>query len=174
MPEINPSTLSSSSAWKKSVPRSEPHPPQPQPPPRYLTLLPCIECDGAPQAHGVLSQGIQLNDSTTNLDTTGAGDKERGSVKPKHEQYVDVDDDYLMAVTNRNKTQGLLEAAGSGLAITGAVRLSTFVALSAPAASWFSIMAQQDTIAPSSRHYLQPPVARLLDWPRSGTGHTLA
>ncbi|KAG0023708.1 hypothetical protein BGZ81_007947 [Podila clonocystis] len=95
-----------------------------------------------------MTPGSAAFDSTTNLDTTGTDDKERGSIKPKHEQYVDVDDDYLMAVTNRNKTQGLLEAEGSGRFVIGAVRLGAFVTLSAPAASWFSIVVQQDTIAP--------------------------
>lgn len=107
--------------------------------------------------------------------TDGTNGKVTGSAKRKREQDVDVDDKSPLATTNRRKRQRLLAAVGSGLLVLGALGFSATVTLSAPVADWLSMMAQQDQFAfPSFQHYLQPPAARLLDWPRFGTGFTLA
>ncbi|KAG0344068.1 hypothetical protein BG005_002061 [Podila minutissima] len=116
---------------------------------------------------------IELSDLPTNSDKAGVGDKDTGSVKRKRQQDVDMDDDAPLVVTNQNKRQRLLEVVGCGLIVLGAVGFA-MAAHSAPAKDWVSMAAQQGTNAiPISGHYLQPPAARLLDWPRSGTRYDL-
>ncbi|KAF9335042.1 hypothetical protein BG006_000969 [Podila minutissima] len=118
-------------------------------------------------------RAIELSDLPTNSDKAGVGDKDTGSVKRKQEQDVDMDDDAPLAVTNRNKRQRLLDVVGCGLVVLGAVGFAMAVP-SAPAEDWFSLAGQQDTnVLPIFGHYLQPPVALLLDWPRSGTRYDL-
>ncbi|KAG0333875.1 hypothetical protein BG000_008826 [Podila horticola] len=126
-------------------------------------------------AHKRVIQYSYISTNSGKETTDGTDGKVTGSAKRKREQDVDVDDKSPLATTNRRKRQRLLAAVGSGLLVLGALGFSATVTLSAPVGGWFSIMAQQDQFAfPSFHHYLQPPAARLLDWPRFGTGFTLA